>query len=119
MCEGGELFPTREPVDPPRFAKQRIEAPLQDVTDFPGARTRCGEGGGEAVPVPFGRGQSGTQHAALEKPAPELLGRRPAPGRPELENHGQVLVDLSLSLQLELRYLSALLRPVRDVEKVR
>src|SRR5207248_5184137 len=119
MCEGGELFPTRKPVDAPRFPEKRIEAPLDDETSFPGARACRGQGGGEPISVALRRGEARPQDAALEQPATQLAGRATPAGRPELQHHRQVLVDLPLRLQLELRNLSPLPRALSDIEEVR
>ena len=119
MCEGGELFPTRQAVHAACLAQQGIEPTLQDVARFPGARAGRCQSGRESIPIPLWRGQPRPQDAPLEQPAAELP-RCAAPARrPELHQYREILVDLSLRLQLELRDLAALAGPVRDVKEVR
>src|SRR5260370_1093644 len=78
---------------------------------------RAGRGG--RVSSAGGPCQAGTQRALVEQLAAKLGRGAAPPYRPELQQHRQVLVQLGLRLELELRHLPALPCPLRQIEEVR
>jgi hypothetical protein len=72
LCESGELFPTREAVQAPCVAEQRVKPAGEHVTGLPRARAGGSERAGEAVPLALRQRQTWPQEASLEQPAPQL-----------------------------------------------
>src|SRR5882762_6251941 len=72
LCEGGELFPTRQAIEAPRLSQQCVEPAGAHVAGFPRARTSRCEGGGQTVPVALGSREARAQDALLEQTTPQL-----------------------------------------------
>src|SRR5205814_360511 len=118
LGEGRELFSAAQPVQPAHLTQQSVQPSLHDVPYLERAGTSGGERARQAVAFPLRHVQAGPQRRAVEEELAQLGRAAPAPHCPELQEDRQILVELPLRFDLELRDGTTRPRAVQYVKEV-
>src|SRR6185295_1804302 len=98
-----ELLALAEPPEAPRLARERLAPLAPQVARLEPAAVPVREPGRLVVALARLRRQPGRELVALEQQLPQALRDGTFVLEPAEEEHDQVLVDLALQLELELR----------------